>query len=286
MVALAACMWGTWRFILLAAEKLAPGLDARVEGAVVMLVITLFGFALFPLDPKFERTPRTRLDWLGVAWLGIADALNVLLLFAAYGKTTVAIAVTTHYLAPIIVAVVAPLVLRERAKGTWIAAAGGVVGLALLLRPWSSALGRSDVIGALAGAGSAVFYASNVLVNKRLVGKFSPIELMAYHGVVATPFLFLLTPLHMLAALDVPATLVLIAGGVGPGAMGGILFIWALRRIRAADASTLTLLEPLVAVGIALVVYGERLAPISWLGASIVLGCAVSLARRQREDRA
>ena len=50
-VALAACSWGTWRFILLAAERRAPGLDARVESAIVMLVITLFAFA----DPCASR---------------------------------------------------------------------------------------------------------------------------------------------------------------------------------------------------------------------------------------
>ncbi len=281
-VVLAACSWGTWRYILLAAERHAPGLDARVESAVVMLVITVFGFAIVPFEKKRGARPaRGAWDWAGVAWLGIADALNVFLLFAAYSKTTVAIAVTTHYLAPILVAALAPVVLRERAQqGTWLATAGGLLGLALLLRPWSGELAPHDVLGAAAGAGSAVFYASNVLVNKRLVSKFTPTELMAYHGVVATPFLFALTPIAGFAKLTPIASLVLVGGGIGPGALGGILFVWALRRARASDAATLTLLEPLVAVTIALIWYGERLAPASWLGASTILACAAMVMRR------
>jgi drug/metabolite transporter (DMT)-like permease len=280
MVAIAACSWGTWRFVLLAAERFAAGLDARVEGAIVMLVITIFAFAVMPFEKRGARPARTARDWAGVAWLGVADAMNVVLLFVAYGKTSVAIAVTTHYLAPLFVAVGAPIFLREDEKrGARLAALGGLAGLALLLRPWSSELRGPDVIGAAAGAGSALFYASNVLFNKRLVLKFTPIELMAWHGVVATPLLFVLAPLREFGALTLGATAMLAIGGVGPGAMGGILFIWALKRIRAADAATLTLLEPLVAVGIAVSAYHERLTAISWLGASIILICAGSVMR-------
>ena len=281
LVAIAACSWGTWRYILLAAEHFAPHLDARVESAVVMLVVTVVGFAAIALEKRSERVGHTPLAWLGVAWLGAADALNVMLLFVAYGKTSVAVAVTTHYLAPILVAAFAPLALRERAhRATWLAVAGGFVGLALLLRPWSSSLRARDAFGAAAGAASAFFYASNVLVNRRLVLRFTATELMAFHGVVATPLLFALAPLHAFSALDWRATLVLIGGGIGPGALGGILFIKALERIRAARAATLTLLEPLVAVGIAVFALSERLAPISWLGAAMVIVCAGLAMRR------
>ena len=277
LIAFAACLWATWRFVVLAAERLAkpPGLDARVEAVVVMIVITLVGFALLPFSRRHEA--RTVLDWAAVAWLGIADAMNILLLFAAYAKTTVAIAVTTHYLTPIFVAASAPLLLKERSHGAWVAAVGGALGLAVLLRPWSSDIGRSDLIGAAAGAGSAFFYASNVLVNKRLVAKFSPVELMAYHGVVATPFLALLAPAHGFAALTTASTLVLTLGGILPGALGGIMFITGLKRVRASHASTLTLIEPVVAVGIAVIWFGERLPWTSWLGASIVLACATAI---------
>lgn len=283
-VAIAACMWGTWRFVLLAAERQVPGgIDARVESAIVMLVITIFGFGVLAFEKRRSTTARVErhaMDWIGVAWLGVADALNVLLLFAAYARTSVAIAVTTHYLAPIFVAALAPVLLRERAHArTWLAVVFGVLGLLLLLRPWSSELSARDWVGGAAGAGSAVFYASNVIVNKRLVAKFSPVELMAFHGVVATPLLVALAPFDGFSALNLRATLVLVVGGIGPGALGGIFFIWALARIRAAHASTLTLLEPLVAVTIAVAWYGEHVGILAWLGASLILASAASVMR-------
>jgi len=103
---------------------------------------------------------------------------------------------------------------------------------------------------------------------------------MAWHGVFATPLLFVIAPFHEFGKLTMGGAAMLTVGGIGPGALGGILFIGALKRIRAADAATLTLLEPLVAVGIAVFAFAEHLAPISWLGASIILICAGAVMRR------
>ena len=51
-----------------------------------------------------------------MAWLGVGDALNAYFFFEAYQRTSVAIAVLTHYLAPLFIAIGAPLLLRERTE--------------------------------------------------------------------------------------------------------------------------------------------------------------------------
>ena len=97
---------------------------------------------------------------------------------------SVAVAVLTHYAAPLLVAVSAPLVLREqRRPGTLLAVSIGLGGLTLLLAPWRLQQVDSEqlVQGALLGLGSAVFYASSVLFNKRLSASFAPSELLVYH---------------------------------------------------------------------------------------------------------
>jgi drug/metabolite transporter (DMT)-like permease len=214
-------------------------------------------------------------QWLGVGWLGVGDAFNVLLLFAAYQRTSVDVAVLTHYLTPILVAIAAPFVLRERVRGrTIVAVALSFAGLVLLLRPWSGDRRPGDWVGAALGAGSAVFYASNILVNKRLSGAFSGSQLAFYHGLVASPLLAAVVPRGDWAAANLHALAIVAAGAVLPGALGGLFFVWGLRRIAASHASTLTLLEPLVAVTLAGVLLGERLAPASGLGALLILGGA------------
>lgn len=269
LVAIAASLWGTWPVIL----RNAP-MPAALQSAVLMAVLTLASLPVMLRD-RLHVKP-TLSQWLGVAWLGIGDALNVVLFFAAYQRTTVAIAVLTHYLTPIFVAVAAPFVLGEKARArTFGAVAVAFVGLVLLLEPWRVGLGHSDVIGAALGAGSAVFYASNVLVNKRLVKAFSGSEMMLFHGLVATPLLFALVPSSEYALVSNHALAIVLLGALGPGTLGGLFFVWGLRRIAASHASVLTLLEPFVAVLLAAAVMGERVGIVSFFGGALILAGAV-----------
>jgi drug/metabolite transporter (DMT)-like permease len=269
LVALAAVSWGTWPLIL----KNAP-MPAALQSAVLMAVLTIASLPIMLRDRV--RVKPTLSEWVGVAWLGVGDAMNVVLFFAAYQRTTVAIAVLTHYLTPIFVAVAAPLVLREQARArTFAAVAIAFAGLLLLLEPWRVGLGRDDVVGAALGAGSAVFYASNVLVNKRLAKAFSGSEMMFFHGLVATPLLFALVPSHEYALVSRHALAVVMLGALGPGALGGLLFVWGLRRIAASHASVLTLLEPFVAVVLAAAVMGQPLGFVSVAGGALILCGAV-----------
>jgi drug/metabolite transporter (DMT)-like permease len=219
-----------------------------------------------------------------IAWLGLSDALNVLLFFAAY-KITISVAVLAHYLAPILVAVASPFVLRERLTGRTVVAVGAsFAGLALMLGPsHSGAPAEAMWQSAALGAGSAVFYASNVLGNKFVASTFSTSETMFWHGVVATPFLSLFVPRAEWAALDARAVAFLSVASIGPGALAGLAFVWGLRRMPAAHASTLTLLEPLVAVVLGAAVFGEALGGRTLVGASLILaGALVVMTARPR----
>jgi drug/metabolite transporter (DMT)-like permease len=269
MVAIAASGWGTWPLIL----KRAP-MPASLQSAIVMLVLTLVSLPVMLRDRLPVRAaPR---QWLAVAWLGVSDALNIGFFFAAYQRTSVAIAVLTHYLTPILVAVLAPVVVRERpAARTYASVAISFVGLLLLLEPWRAGLSREDFLGAALGAGSAVFYASNVLVNKRLVAVFSGSEMMFFHGLVTVPLLFAVVPPTEYALVTGPSLAYVVAGALGPGALCGLLFVWGLRRIAASHASVLTLLEPFVAVVLAAAVLGEGLGLVPVAGGVLILTGAI-----------
>jgi drug/metabolite transporter (DMT)-like permease len=269
LVAAAAMSWGTWPLIL----RRAP-MPPALQSAVLMTAITLASVPVMLRDRM--RVRPTRAEWVGVAWLGIGDALNCVLFFAAYQRTTVAIAVLTHYLTPIFVALAAPLLLREKARArTFAAVAVAFVGLVLLLSPWRAGLGRNDMVGAALGAGSAVFYASNVLVNKRLARAFSGSEMMFFHGLVAAPLLFALVPPAEYGLVSRHALSVVALGALGPGVLGGLFFVWGLRRVAASHASVLTLLEPFVAVLLAAVAMGEYLGIASLFGGGLILGGAL-----------
>lgn len=268
-VAAAACSWGTWALVLHHAEGIAP-MPATLETTVVMAVMTLVSW----LTARFDRVdrPAPTTAKMGIAWLGISDGLNVVLYFAAV-RLSITIAVLVHYLTPVLVAVASPVALRERLTlRTAFAVAVSLLGLGLMLArsPDPNSAGAMWRCAILAAA-SAVFYASNVIVNKLVAEPFSPSEVMFWHGVVATPFLAALVPRAAWHALSVHAVAFLGLVAVGPGALAGIGFVWGLRRMPAAHASTLTLLEPLVAVTLGALVFEETLTARLFVGGLLIL---------------
>jgi len=279
-VALAASSWGSWGLVIRHAEAIAP-MPAALESTVVMAVIA----AVAGIASLRDRaaSSRTWQAWACVGWFGVADMFNVLLFFAAY-KLTIAVAVLTHYLTPIFVALLAPLVLRERMTARiGFAIALSFFGLAVMLAPSGGGATAAAVwTSAALGSASAVFYASNVLVNKFVAGAFSTSQAMFWHGVVATLVGLAMVPRGAWANVDLRALGFLALVAIGPGALGGLAFVWGLRRMPAAHASTLTLLEPVVSLILGAGVLGERVGALAVLGGTLILTGAMLVVTQAR----
>lgn len=280
-VAFAACSWGTWPLILLSAERIAP-ISPALESTILMVVIFFATGPIVLRERAARLVPGRRaigIEWLGMAWLGVGDALNDYFFFGAYQKTSVAVAVLTHYLAPLFVALGAPLVQERPSRRTYAAVFVAFSGLVLLLQPWSVPE-HGVAVGAAFGAASAVFYASNVLVNKRLSHAFSASGLMFFHCFTAVPLLAAMVPRAEWHASDPRAASVVALGSLGPGALAGLAFVWGLHRVPASHAGALTLLEPLVAMLLGAVFYGEAVGAVGALGAAMILLGAIAVVLR------
>ena len=69
---------------------------------------------------------------------------------------------------------------------------------------------------------------------------------------------------------------------VAPMFLAYLLFGFGLRSIRSSVATTVTLIEPVVAAALAVIVVGERLAPSGWVGLGLILlGVAALVSARQ-----
>jgi DME family drug/metabolite transporter len=69
---------------------------------------------------------------------------------------------------------------------------------------------------------------------------------------------------------------------LGPMFLAYLLFGIGLRSVRSSAATTITLLEPVVATVLAVLVVGERLTPLGWVGFGLVLvGLAVLVTARR-----
>lgn len=302
LIVLASALWGCWSIVFRTAESLtsssSPGasLSASSETAVVFIVmlVTMGPLALVTRRRQVAAAaavaavvPATR-D--GRAWglllvLGLTDAANALCFFQAMQRTTVAIAVLCHYLAPVIVALLSPVVLGEpRRRSTLWALGLSLAGLVLLLQPWGH-ISADDAAGAALAALSAVFYALSVFLGKKLSlsSSFSSFELAAWPKLTSVPVIVLAAVFSAGGFVVEPGPLaILVVGGLVCGSLPLLLFYAGLARLQASQVSVLTLVEPLVAVLVGVVVWGEPLAAVGVIGGVLVLAGAGLIARASR----
>jgi drug/metabolite transporter (DMT)-like permease len=272
MVAIAAAGWGTWSLFLL-----PTGLPAVVTTPIMFLVMGVAGIPLMLREPS-PRWDRQTL-WLLAAYTAF-DLLNVLAFFSAMNYTTVAIAVLTHYAAPIIIALAAPRIGGTTARGTRPAAAVALVGLVIVLEPW-----HSPAAGALAGAalglGSAFCYAGNVFTGRRMAARVGAARALVTHSLLAAVITlpFAAPYLPRVTATDLGY---LVTGSITIGTGSGVLFLVGLGRIGSARAAVLTFAEPLVAVCVGALAWAQPLGAIAAVGGALVLAAGIHVSRQAR----
>jgi drug/metabolite transporter (DMT)-like permease len=270
LVALAAAGWGTWALFLR-----GHGLEPAWQSVLILLVIAA---AWLPaaVVASVRRPLRSARAWGLLVLAAITDAGNYLCYFGALDRGPIALAVLTHYLAPVVVALLAPVLLREALTRRTVASlAVSLSGLALLVLG-ESGFARASARTAALGAGSAIFYGLNTLLTKKLLDEFAASELLSYHC-------FISAALVALFAGPLPAVSIFlwspVAGALLLGACGAAAFYFGLRIIPAQRAAVLTYLEPLVAALVGYFFFAEPLGSAGLLGGALIIagGAAVAL---------
>ncbi len=267
MVAAGATLWGCWSLFLRPAGLTGP------QSALLAL-------GVMSLPAPFVLRRRALADrraTLALVVVGLADAANTALFFAAIQRGPLAVAVLTHYLAPLLLALTAPWVLHERrSPRALLAAPFTLLGLALLLGTPQGGLAAPWT--ALLGGASALFYAAIVLGSKQAARAYSPLAITSLHAPVAALALLIVFGRDALPpALDTSVLQVLVGGGVC-GLLANTLFNTGLRHVPTAAAGALTWLEPLTAALLGQLVFGESLGPLALLGGLLILGTGVWVA--------
>jgi drug/metabolite transporter, DME family len=281
LVALAAISWGTTGATMTLAAgdagagPLLVGWARLAVAAPCLLVIA----ALFRARPAVARG-----DGLALGAASIAMAAYQVCYFTAVTLTGVAVAALLAICsAPLMIALLAALFLGERLTSAARLSLGmAVAGTALLVigpRGPGEAAGRS-LLGALLALGAGLSYAVYAVGTKRLLARAEPLPLAAVTFSLAA---LLLTPV-LLAESSVRRPLaevwpLLLYLGVGPTALAYILFTAGLRRIPATTAGMVSLLEPLTATVLGVMVFGESLGPAGMAGAALLLAALLRLTR-------
>ncbi len=132
----------------------------------------------------------------------------------------------------------------------------------------------SDTIaGVLLALGSALGYAVFTLCGRRLVGRYHPLQSLTVGFAVGALLLLLVAlPTGLVLNYSPAGWGTLLYLGLVPTALGYVIFLYGMKTTPATVASIATLVEPLTGTLLAMVLFGERLAPAGWMGALLLLG--------------
>lgn len=211
--------------------------------------------------------------WLPLVISGVAIGLNWIFLFEAYRYTTVAVATLLYYLAPVLVMLVAPLVLKERLtlkKGGVIAVA--LAGMVLVSGVFSG--GGGSMRGILMGVLAASFYATVMLANRFLTA-LEPLDRTIFQlciaGATILPYA-LGAERFSFRALDWKAVLLLAVLVVVYTGVAYTLYFNGLACLSASSSAVLAYLDPVTALVLSAAVLGEAMSLVQVLGAVLILG--------------
>ncbi len=282
---LASLLWGTTGT---SATFLPHDVSPLAVGASTM---GIGGLLLFVTGPRLSLgvlRDRSGRRWAALGALGVF--VYPLAFYSAMNLAGVAVGnVVALGSGPVFAAVYEWVGERRALSGRWAVSTGlavlGIAGLALGRHTDSGAASAGTIpgvaLGLLAGAAYGLYaYASSRAIQ---AGQPSRGVMGAMFGIGAV----LLLPVLLVtgAPLLQSWSTVAIAGylAVGPMFVAYLLFGIGLRTVRSSSATTITLLEPVVATLLAVLVVGERLEPVGWVGLVLVFaGLAMLVTARHQ----
>ena len=237
-------------------------------GAAFLLVLILL------LGKKPDKTAiRDNLALLLIS--GGCIGINWMLLFEAYRYTSVATATLCYYLAPVFVVFLSPLVLRERLRPVkTVCAVVAVLGMVFVSGVFDGGLDVSRLPGILFGLGAAAFYATVILLNKKMK-PIAPMDCtviqLAAAALVLLPYT-LLTENYAAVSLGTAGVVLLIALGVVHTGVAYALYFGSVHALPAQTVAIFSYIDPVVAILLSALFLQEPMTLWGWIGAILILG--------------
>ena len=208
----------------------------------------------------------------------VALGFNWIFLFEAYRLTSIATATLAYYMAPVILILLSPLILKERVGlAKWICVICALIGMSLIAGIWEG----SDQIalsGIVMGLLAACFYATIVINNKFLNGLNpydSAIVQLGIAALVLLPYVAFTVDFTSLSLDTQTIGLTLIVGIVHTG-VAYWLYFSALPKLEAARIAIFSYIDPAIAILLSVFVLMEPITTAGVIGAVLILGAALT----------
>jgi drug/metabolite transporter (DMT)-like permease len=260
---------------IFARQAYADGADVT---AVLFLRFLIAGL-LMALLMVAGRRPWPRPFAIGILTLmgGGIYVLQSFSFFKALQYASAGLVGLLLYLYPFLVTVLGAVLFREPlGVKRFTAVCLALAGTALTL--WGGISGSAA--GVAFGVIAALLYSAYILVGSRILKNEEPF------GSAAVVMLSAAAVFGVMVAIGEPAFpqsaagwRAIVAIAVFSTVIAIVGFFIGMRILGAADASTLSTLEPVVTIALAAIFLGERLQPVQLIGAAVVLGAVVWLTR-------
>ena len=256
--------------------KVAYDDGAEPIGVLTVRFVLAAALLLLLARVRREALPRGRsgatLVTLGaVGYVGMS-----LCYFFALERISAGLTALLLYFYPALVVLLGALLLRNRPRPVALACvAVATVGTVLTIGPVTG----GQTLGVVLGLGSALVYATYILISSKVsgVGPFATAATVMSAGAVVM--------LGLAAATrpGLPSSPTAWLALAGVALVGGVLavttFFAALALLGPTDTAVVSTVEPVVSIGVAALVLGERLGPVQIAGGAVVLVAVAVLAR-------
>lgn len=209
-----------------------------------------------------------RIGWAGLIAAVILAVSNILFV-TAFTLTSIANTLVFADSAPLMVALLSWLILREKVPGwTWIAILAGLVGIGVIFH---GSLTRGSWAGDLCALGAAVTFAAYLIFLRR-ARKINMIPSLALSGLLIAIFVLPGARPFSISAIDLG--LFILIGGISLP-IGLSLITLSPRYLPATEVGLIMLLEAVLGATWAWLFLAENPGPESLLGGVIVIGALV-----------
>lgn len=240
----------------------AAVISGVTTGSMLLLKRDLIrGISLRSVAPLFVLAP--------------VSLINTFTFFYAYKNTTIANAVLTHYTAPVIVAFLAPLILKERfTLRTIIAALIASAGLWIMLGVspedfYHSLVGGSkDSLGVVSGLFSGLAYAMVIILIRRLAPQYHPVVMTFFQN---TLIAIMLLPFSGTSADLVTGLWAFLIMGIIHSTIAPILYFYGMKTVTATKGGLLGYLEPVFSIILGVIFLDELVGIKTFIGGALVL---------------
>lgn len=214
-----------------------------------------------------------------LALSGIFIGINWMLLFEAYNFTSVATATLCYYMAPVFVIIVSPFIFKEKFTPVkLICIVLSVAGMVLVSGILSSK--ETGIKGVLLALGAAVFYATVIIINKKLSGidsYYKTVIQLFFATLALIPFEFAGGSLKYMeiGSGTLPVLGLIAILGVLHTGIAYMLYFSSIDGLSAQTVSIFSYIDPVVAVILSALLLHEETGIGCLVGGILIIGSAI-----------